>query len=574
MTTVREVNGGTGAHAHSSGDPFDCPLFRMLPSTLQQESRETPHLWSYLHGIRVDEVGVPEYAEKLDEDHKDLPQPNILYPVGQGIFIHIRCNMADARDDYMTVEPNKMPRLPELITQVDIRLIEFADALRTAEDPEQRAEILLGIVDEICEAGEEGLGRLKRLFNRGNADKLVVTPLELMGIRYIVLRDKMGLGTLQPMIDDPYIEDISCSGVGSLFVEHKIFGGLRSEVSFEDNDQLDRFVIRLSEKIGKPVTFREPIVDAMLPDGSRVNIVFGGDVSKRGSNFTIRKFAATPISVLQLIDYGTMNYEVASYLSFLLREGMNLFVSGETASGKTTLLNALSTFIRPDAKIITIEDTPEVQLPHPNWTREVVRGSTKEDATSTVSMMDLLKAALRQRPNEIIIGEIRGEEGAIAFQAMQAGNAVLATFHASSVEKLIQRLTGNPINIPRTYIDTLNVVVTTSSVTLPNGKLVRRIISINEIVSYDPSTDNFSYVEVFRWSPYTDTYEFVGYQNSYLLEQRIAPKRGISPNNRRRIYGEIAQRAQILKKLHETQYTNFYGFYDVLSKAYREGLLR
>ena len=568
------TNGGNGAHAHATGDTFDCPLFRMLPSTLQQESRSTPHLWSYLHSIRVDEVGVPEFTASLEERHKDLAKPNLVYPVGKGIFIHILSDQNDARDDYLTVEPNRLPRLPDLVRQVDLRLMDFTDVLKTAEDTEVRAQILLDIVEELCEVEEDGNGRIRRLFSKRNTGKLAVAPLELVGLKYLVLRDKTGLGTLQPMIDDPYIEDVSCSGVGALFVEHKVFGGLKSEVSFDDNEQLDRFVIRLSEKIGKPVTFREPIVDAILPDGSRVNIVYGGDVSKRGSNFTIRKFSSTPLSVLQLIDSGALNYEMASYLSYMLREGLNLFVSGETASGKTTLLNAISTFIRPDAKIVTIEDTPEVQLPHPNWTREVVRGSAKEDVGSSVTMMDLLKAALRQRPNAIIIGEIRGEEGAVAFQAMQAGNACLATFHASSVEKLIQRLTGNPINIPRTYIDTLNVVVITSSVTLPNGKLVRRIISINEIVGYDPSTDNYSFVEVFRWDPYSDSHEFVGYQNSHLLEQKVAPKRGISPNNRRRIYGELAQRAQVLRKLHETQYTNYYGFYDILSKAYREGLLR
>ena len=253
---------------------------------------------------------------------------------------------------------------------------------------------------------------------------------------------------------------------------------------------------------------------------------------------------------------------------------MNVFVSGETASGKTTLLNAITTFINPNAKIVTIEDTPEVQVPHPNWTREVLRGSSNDASGSSVTMMDLLKAALRQRPDEIIIGEIRGEEGAVAFQAMQTGHACMATFHASSVEKLIQRITGHPINVPRTYVDTLNVVVIASQMALPTGKPVRRLISINEIVSYDPATDSFSFVEIFRWNPYTDTHEFVGNNNSYLLEQIIAPKRGISPNNRRRIYGELEQRAEILKKLHQTDHTGFFDFYAVLSKAYREGLFR
>ena len=213
-------------------------------------------------------------------------------------------------------------------------------------------------------------------------------------------------------------------------------------------------------------------------------------------------------------------------------------------------------------------------MPHLNWTREVVRGSTKDASGSSVTMMDLLKAALRQRPDEIIIGEIRGEEGAVAFQAMQTGHACMATFHAASVEKLIQRMTGNPINVPRTYIDTLNVVVIASQIALATGRPVRRLISVNEIISYDPASDSFSFVEVFCWNPYTDEHEFVGFQNSYLLEQVIAPKRGISPNNRRRIYGELEQRAKILQKLHETGNTGFYEFYSILSKAYREGLFR
>jgi len=360
------------------------------------------------------------------------------------------------------------------------------------------------------------------------------------------------------------------------FVEHKIFGGLKASIVFASQEDLDRFVIRLSEKIGRPVTFREPIVDAVLPDGSRVNIVYGGDVSKRGSNFTIRKFAATPMSILDLVSFGALSYDMASYLSFIVREGLNFFVSGETASGKTTLLNALTGFVDPTAKIVSIEDTPELQCPHPNWTREVVRGSSKAQAgqDSSVTMMDLLKAALRQRPNWIMIGEIRGEEGAIAFQAMQTGHACTATFHAASVEKLIQRVTGHPISVPKTYVDNLNVVVIASAVRLPNGKPGRRLLSISEITGYDPASDAFSYVEVFRWNPVTDKHEFVGYQNSYLLEQIIAPRRGYTAATRRKIYDELEARSNVLRKLHEKGLTNFYDFFNVLSKAHREGLFR
>ena len=387
-----------------------------------------------------------------------------------------------------------------------------------------------------------------------------------------MVRDKESVGTIEPLINDPYIEDISCSGVGPLFVEHKIFGGLKAGIKFETHEELDRYVIKLSERIGRPVTVREPIVDAVLPDGSRLNIVYGGDVSKRGSNFSIRKFSTTPMSVLDLVELGTLSCEMAAYISLMLAEGMNTFVSGETASGKTTLLNAISTFINPNAKIVSIEDTPELQVPHANWTREVVRGSA--NSGSSVTMFDLLRAALRQRPNEIIIGEIRGVEGAIAFQAMQTGHACMATFHASSVEKLIQRLTGNPISIPKTYIDNLNMVIIMSAVRLPSGRPSRRVLSINEIIEYDSESDSFGFIEVFRWNPATDEFEFPGYMNTNILEHVVAVRRGIPPHNSRLIYGEIEDRANVLKALHERQITNFYELHNVLSQAYREGLFR
>jgi flagellar protein FlaI len=184
----------------------------------------------------------------------------------------------------------------------------------------------------------------------------------------------------------------------------------------------------LAEQIRKPVTYKEPIAVATLPDGSRINIVYGRDVSKRGSNFTIRKFNETPVSIFDLVGFGSLNYQMLAYLSLVIGNGMNLFVSGETASGKTTLLNAVTTFIHPLAKIITIEDTPELQVPHQNWIREVVQSTKTDDTSGAVTMFDLLKAALRQRPNEIMVGEIRGAEGNIAFQAMQTGHSVMATF--------------------------------------------------------------------------------------------------------------------------------------------------
>ena len=537
--------------------------FANYPKELKSLSEKHKHLGEYLIEFTSDENNnIPEFRGRFSRGEKFPGQRNLIYPVGNGVFIHILYDPADTRDEYITIEPSESKGLDQISVNVDKKLMNFIDELMEAEDNEGRHKILLECLEKICVITEKEVTKKKN-------DKVYVNQDQYEGLKYLIYRDKIGLGVIEPLISDPYIEDISCSGVGQVFVEHKILGGLKSTVTFEAADELDRYVIKLSEKISRPVTVREPIVDAVLPDGSRINIVYGGDVSKRGSNFSIRKFTATPLSILDLLSSNSMSYEMAAYVSLMLNEGMNTFVSGETASGKTTLLNAVSSFIPPNSKIVSIEDTPELQVPHKNWIREVVRSGSKTGAS--VTMFDLLRAALRQRPNEIIIGEIRGEEGAIAFQAMQTGHACMATFHASSVEKLIQRLTGSPINVPKTYVDNLNMVMICAAVRLANGQQARRVTSINEIIEYDAESNAFGFIEVFRWEPSTDTFEFPGYMNTYLLENVVAVKRGLAPNESRSIYKDIERRAKILKRLQQRGTTNFYELHNVISKAYREG---
>jgi len=545
-----------------------CGLVGHLPPPLREASREYLHLLEYFH--LIEERGIPQFYPKLSRELGAIKRRNLIYPIGDGVFIHIYSDVEHwERDFYISVEPTLTLNLDELMEEVERRLLDFTEELSRARDEKEKREVLLRLLEEICVV-EDGNGKGARKKRDG---KIPVSPREFQGLRYLIIRDKIGLGVLEPMIQDPYIEDISCSGLGPLFIEHKIFKGLRSAVTFSSYEELDKFVLQLAERIGKPVTLRNPIVDATLPDGSRINIVYGRDVSKRGSNFTIRKFSGTPLSILELIELGTLDYMMAAYLSLVIEEGMNVFISGETASGKTTTLNALTTFIPPDAKVVSIEDTPELQVPHKNWVREVVRGAKSDEKAAEVTMFDLLKAALRQRPNVIIVGEIRGKEGNIAFQAMQTGHAVMATFHAASVEKLIQRLTGDPINVPRTYIDNLNVVVIQSAVKLPEGRLGRRVLSINEIVGYDSSSDSFSFIEIFRWNPSEDKFEFVGDMNSYLLEQKIALKRRIPPNKKRQIYGEVRRRARVLERLHrEKKVRGFYELLEVLARAQKEGI--
>jgi flagellar protein FlaI len=569
---------------HSRGSGTQCPLHNILAPELREHAEKSPHLMSYLHKVPMAEFGVPDFYAEASRKLGDIKDPNLIYPVGNDTYIHIFPDPGDGRNFYLAIEPGS-DSMGELIEDMEVRLLDFVEILAEANTPEEKTAVLLKAIEDSCDVTDapppdptakvktgEG-GFLKLPFGGGatKGGKLKVSQAELECLKYMVIRDKVGMGPLEPLITDPWIEDISCSGLGPVYIEHKIFKGLKSSINFETHEELDDFVLKLAEKMKKPVTFRNPIVDATLPDGSRINIVYGGDVSKNGSNFTIRKFMGIPLSIIDICNSGALTWQMAGYLSLIVEEGMNFFVSGETASGKTTLMNALMTFIAPSAKIVSIEDTPEVQVPHPNWTREVVRGQMSAQGGS-VDMFSLLKAALRQRPNMIIIGEIRGEEGNIAFQAMMTGHAVCATFHAATVEKLIQRVTGAPISVPKTYVDNLNVAIMASAVRLPNGKLGRRITAISEIIGYDPVSNSFAFVEIFRWDPVKDEFEFVGFNNSYLLEQRIAPSRGLPDKKRRQIYKEVDRRGALLQKLGESGVSNFYELFKLLSKAQKQGL--
>jgi flagellar protein FlaI len=535
-----------------------------VPEAYAEICKKNPHLANYLRALIAAGLAVPEFRKKLVRTDNDLPYKNLIYQVSDNIFIHILSSTDGERDNYIPIEPGMHLDLGKILDDVEEKLLGMTSELSEAESDEEKKKAILGTVAKICHITPVPT----RMPSNG---QIHITADQLEALRYRIIRDKLGMGVLEPLIHDIYIEDISCSGVGQIFLEHKIFKSVKSAITFESHEDLDDFVLRLSEHIRIPVTLRKPIVDATLPDGSRINIVFGREISRRGSNFTIRKFADTPLSILELIEFGSLSYEMAAYLSLIIEEGMNVFVVGETASGKTTLLNALTTFIQQNKKIVTIEDTPELQVPHANWLREVAKAGSNGEAQ--VTMFDLLKAALRQRPNVIMIGEIRGEEGNIAFGAMQTGHAVMSTFHASSVEKVIQRITGNPINVPKTHVDNLNVVVCQNAVKLANGKAARRATSISEIVNYDSQSESFNYVEVFRWNSATDKFEFIGNKNSYLLEENIAIKRGIPTERKWQIYSIVAKRARILERLHkEKGVTNFYDLLKILAQAQQEGI--
>ena len=592
-------------HDHTNLE--NCELYCGLTDDLKAEVQKNPFLLDYLH--MIPDGMMPKFMAKLDRKAGETKTPNVMYPVSDCIYIHIFSDVNDVRNFYIPIEPHFITSVKQYMKTVEEKLVDMV-ADFDPQSQEEREKILRDCIAKICIIDAKGAAKdakkisdakdaeakdiqdkkdgkkqsglnmkgLDGLFgmlsgNKKSNEKLNVTASEYQALEYLIIRDKVGMSLLEPVICDPNIEDITCDGYGPIFLEHKVFKGLKTTIEF-DKIELNKFVLQLSEKIGKPITFASPIIDATLPDGSRINIVYGEDVSKRGSNFTIRKFSAKPLSIFDVIGSNTMDYAMAAYLWIMIQEGMSLFVSGETASGKTTTLNAIMTFISPDAKVISIEDTAEVQVPHKNWTREITRGANKGNNSSDVGMFDLLKAALRQRPNYIIVGEIRGVEGAIAFQAIQTGHPVMSTFHAASVEKLIQRLTGDPINVPKTYVDNLNLVIIQSAVRRPDGKIVRRILSINEIVGFNPQTKAFTFIEVFSWDPMTDKFIFRGYKSSYLLEQKVARKLGIPENKNQIMYEQLDKRVKILKKISDSKITDYNEVFQMITKVDKNGLLK
>jgi flagellar protein FlaI len=587
-------------------------LYKMLPANAKEYVKASPHLLEYLHVFPVNTYGIPLFLSELKKDLRTMKSPNIIYPVNETTFIHILPDPDDVRNFYIPIEPSFLHSVNQMLPAIETKLIDLIDGLE--EDPisdKERAEVLRKMLANIAVirpknvdlatmtgggAGQQDMksrlttflntdftakdkmSKVKKKFQIPTTPegKIILTDQEYRAIEYLLVRDKIDMGVLKPFLSDSYIEDISCDGVGPIFIEHKIFKGLKSVIEFKVSSELDEFVVKMAERIKRPITYRSPIVDATLLDGSRINIVYGTAISKHGSNFSIRKVMDVPLSILNIVESNGIDYVAAAYLWICVEYGMSLFVSGETASGKTTLLNAITGFIPPENKIVTIEDTPELNVPHRNWVREVALAKGKGEGDGgggEVTMFDLLKAALRQRPNQILVGEIRGVEGAVAFGAMQTGHPVMSTFHAASVEKLIQRLCGDPINIPKTYVDNLNLVIIQSAVKRPDGAVVRRMISINELVGYNAETQGFTFVQMFTWEPVSDTFVWSGKGSSFLLENKIATMLGMPDSRKSEIYLEVEKRAKILERLHKAGYTKFWDLFHMMTKIKKQGLL-
>jgi len=330
-------------------------------------------------------------------------------------------------------------------------------------------------------------------------------------VNYFVRRDLIGYGAVDPMVRDVNIEDISCDGLNRpIYVWHRKYESLFSNVAMKDPEVFDNFVIKLAHLAGRHVSTAFPLVDAMLPNKHRLAATYAREVTVGGSTFTIRKFREEPFSITDLINMGTLDLSLAAYFWLLLDLRKTMMIMGGTAAGKTSLLNALTSLFKPGLKIVTVEETPELNLPHENWVQFVTRESYGLGASKTgeVRLFDLVKTSLRYRPDYIIVGEVRGEEAFVLFQAMATGHGGISTVHAESLDYALKRLTSPPMNVAPTYIPVLNVACLIERVPLPNGTgkmpFGRRVTNVWEVMR-----DNSSFRKarvVSRWDPINDVF--------------------------------------------------------------------
>ena len=394
------------------------------------------------------------------------------------------------------------------------------------------------------------------------------SEMEKKILQYYVERDFIGLGKIEAMMNDEQIEDISCDGLDiPIFVFHRnpALGSVITNVSFHDAAELDSFVMRLAQMCGKSVSVASPLLSGALHDGSRLQATLATDIARRGSNFTIRKFTEVPLTPTHLLSYHTIDVRSLAFLWLAVDFGKSVLVSGGTASGKTTFLNVLSLFIRPEEKIVSIEDTPELKLPHPHWVPHVARTAiaTEEGKKiGEIDLFDLLRGSLRQRPDYIIVGEVRGKEAYVLFQEMATGHPSLATIHAENVPKLIDRLTTPPISLPPSLITSVDIIVFLI-ITRYREKQVRRVNEILEVVGFDQDEKAPIVNRIFKWNPLNDKFDVVG--DSVTLK-KMAEGIGMTEGE---IIEELERRMMILNWLQQKNILNFADVHKILNMYYK-----
>jgi flagellar protein FlaI len=514
---------------------------------------------------KVDGVSLPSPGsmamENLEdrEDEKGMRDVEVTYPLvpedpDQGETVYAWAYITFDEDEgellYRVVEPRLDSATEEILNQVRDILQRSFDIDFTDLETEEAEEYL-----------QEEIDRIVDKYN------ISMTPEQREKIRYYAKRDFAGLGKLQPLMNDTEIEDISCDGTGiPVYAYHRNpeFGSVATNVSWDDPDDLDSFVMKLAQRCGQSISVSQPLLDGSLPDGSRVQATLATDIARHGSNFTIRRFTEDPLTPVHMMDYETEDPRMMSYLWTLVENEKSILVCGTTGAGKTSQLNALSLFIKPEKKIVSIEDTPELRIPHEHWVPEVARsgfGSSVESG-GEVSMDDLLKESLRQRPEYILVGEVRGEEAYIMFQQMATGHTGMSTIHADSLEMLMDRLTTDPINLSGSLIETLDLIMIIKRIRR-GDQYIRRVTGLYEVEGFNDRA-GIDANQVFDWNPQTDDYRVI---NDSVVLKDIVEQSGRDEEDMRR---ELANKQHILQWMQNQQIKDYREVGDILARYYSD----
>lgn len=487
-------------------------------------------------------------------DVKDITKVNVTYSLIEPFaYANVKWVPDSKELRYLVVEPEMKEEEWELFRKISEALIELVD-------------VGLGSIRET----EKAIDYLQKQITK------IITELGLsidentyIKIMYYIYRNFIGYNEIEALLEDPNIEDISCDGADSpIYVIHRKFGSLKTNVLFKDVESLREFVVKLAERSGRYVSYAEPILDGTLPDGSRVSATIAADVATRGPTFTIRKFSEKPFSPIEQMELKTANAEVFAYFWYLLEHGASMLIVGGVATGKTSFLNSISMFIPPEAKIVSIEDTREIRIPHQHWVAGLARTGfgiplPTGEKYGEITLFDLLKESFRQNPDYVIVGEVRGNETYVMFQGMSSGHPSISTFHAGSVDTVIKRLITPPIELSPTLIESLDVI----SIMIhaqEKGKSARRIREVVEIISVDPKTDEVKTNVVYRWDPVTDTYEKV---NDSVKLEKFATARGSTSQD---ALEEVERRRKILEWLGRKSVKDYLQFSEYINIYYKE----
>lgn len=456
---------------------------------------------------------------------------------------------------------------------------EFIYQIHEPELSDKEKEILILIKDSLQRTLEYELDKMeikdKREYLKKSVDSFIksremrLEPSTIKKIHYFIIRDFVGYGHVDALMNDKYIEDVSCDGTGvPLFVYHQKYESIKTDVLFEEEEDLNSFVIYLGQRCGKQVSVSAPILDGTSTEGHRVQATYGTEVTTRGSSFTIRRYKEKPFTPVELVTYGTASPQMVAYAWILVEHGQSMIIAGGTASGKTATLNALALFIKPGAKVITMEDTREINLPHENWIPGATRtGTGARDADGKaegeIDMFELVRAALRQRPEYIIVGEVRGAETATMFQAMATGHTTYSTMHADSVKSMVNRLENPPISTPRILLTALNFVIIQKHERVGDS-IVRRITQVVELVGFEPETNELITNTVYEWDQRTDSFVYKGH--SFILDQLMEMKN----MTHEEMDAEMRRREDFVKYLVEKEIVDFREISNLVIEYYKE----